>query len=653
MSPYELVLLQNGIHLPFVTMFLGSTVADCVTHVCMKTFVFVTYFAMVCAAIYGIVQLRIGADPSRMVADDSYYQDFYMRYRRDFLSQYGPVVMVAFTESLDYTDARTLSQIYDVIESFRRHKHFISEEEYAISWIHSFRDFLESTNRTITSLAMPELISILMSEFVTQRNYEYFSIDVNINTNMTEILSSRILLQTQNLASEDDEREMLADARSISDDSPLAITLYSPRFLIYDQFITLFFHSWLYISTAVGSVLLVSFILIPSISAIGWLSFSTLSISVCTLGFMALWNIELSVLSLEFLIIGLEMAIMFSAHITYHYVISLSKTPRERARDSLFYLGAPLIQGVISMLFSVCILAPSTSYITQVFFRIMVIMLLLGFYHALFLLPVLLSTLTCLSHTKLGSLAGSRDAADAEYVVSIYSVQDTVGGQSLRSRQAEPSSSSNSPQASNGTSSAYSGDSRLYNHIYNVPDSPQPSIGGGRSPDRLSVATERSSNADERARPQNQGTAQSKPGATPRKAGATQRTLQNKPGTPTKMAQQKQGINKAATQKKPGIQRQTTRQTKQLGTKQGQRQQIVSQGNRGTEKKTTPRANARQEGESSPTPAVDTTEAQVTQSSTTLPGAQARESKQSIGTSGGSYNSIYESLTQLKDIARP
>ena len=80
----------------------------------------------------------------------------------------------------------------------------------------------------------------------------------------------------------------------------------------------------------------------------------------------------------------------FAAHISYHYLDS-EGAPDDRVRNSLYGLGLPILQGAVSTILGVIGLMIAPSYIFVTFFKMVFLVISLGFLHGLFLLPVLLS----------------------------------------------------------------------------------------------------------------------------------------------------------------------------------------------------------------------------------------------------------------------
>lgn len=71
----------------------------------------------------------------------------------------------------------------------------------------------------------------------------------------------------------------------------------------------------------------------------------------------------------------------YAAHITYGYVVSEEKLPRERTQQALGALGWPLTQGAISTILAVVVLADVPAYMIVTFFKTVFLAIVLGSLH--------------------------------------------------------------------------------------------------------------------------------------------------------------------------------------------------------------------------------------------------------------------------------
>ena len=126
------------------------------------------------------------------------------------------------------------------------------------------------------------------------------------------------------------------------------------------------------------------------------------------IGYMSLWDVSLDSVSMINLVMCIGFSVDFAAHISYHFVASPSADSNENARDALGALGTPIVQGAVSTVIAVAALSTASTYIFRTFFKLVFLVMLLGFFHAMAVLPVVLSTLNCSRCKKKSEVSDSR-----------------------------------------------------------------------------------------------------------------------------------------------------------------------------------------------------------------------------------------------------
>ena len=107
-------------------------------------------------------------------------------------------------------------------------------------------------------------------------------------------------------------------------------------------------------------------------------------------GFMHFWGLTVDVISCNTLVISVGLCVDFSAHIA-HGFLSSTGDRNQRIQATLVKIGPAVLNGGMSTLLAFILLATSKSYIFQSFFKIFFLICVLGLYHGLVALPVILS----------------------------------------------------------------------------------------------------------------------------------------------------------------------------------------------------------------------------------------------------------------------
>ena len=145
------------------------------------------------------------------------------------------------------------------------------------------------------------------------------------------------------------------------------------------------------VAVAAVVMMVVALIFIPHPQCSLWVAFSIMSIELGVVGFMTLWGVRLDSISMINLIMCIGFSVDFSAHISYHFMSHKNLSMEDRVSDSLYALGLPIAQGAISTILGVIGLALAPSYIFITFFKTVFLVIVLGAWHGLVVLPVLLS----------------------------------------------------------------------------------------------------------------------------------------------------------------------------------------------------------------------------------------------------------------------
>ena len=91
---------NDGIQLPVMNKFLGTTFATFLMKRPVKIAVIAVYAVILSMAIYGVSELEEGIESKYFVPDDSYYQDYYDIFERDFTDFYGQMIMIGIDENV-------------------------------------------------------------------------------------------------------------------------------------------------------------------------------------------------------------------------------------------------------------------------------------------------------------------------------------------------------------------------------------------------------------------------------------------------------------------------------------------------------------------------------------------------------------------------
>ena len=117
------------------------------------------------------------------------------------------------------------------------------------------------------------------------------------------------------------------------------------------------------------------------------------------LGLIYYWDLTMNNIIVLQLVIGLGLAVDYSAHIAHTYIIV--EPPKEcetnaekrmfKARVAISQMGSSVVHGAISTFLAIAVLGAAKSYIFVVFFRLWLGIIVFGCANGFILLPILMS----------------------------------------------------------------------------------------------------------------------------------------------------------------------------------------------------------------------------------------------------------------------
>uniref|UniRef100_A0A8D2NTS1 Patched domain-containing protein 3 n=1 Tax=Zosterops lateralis melanops TaxID=1220523 RepID=A0A8D2NTS1_ZOSLA len=352
-----------------------------VTNKWVKLLMVLLYGAYLGGSIYGCTQIREGIDLRNLASDDSYVIPYYDDDEKYF-STYGPRVMVVITESVDYWN----ESVRLGIESCAQNLENISyvDKNYSESWLRVYTELAKNVSININNKT--DFLNGLTTLFEFVPSFEW-----DINRTQDEIEASRFFIQTVNVTSAVDEKNLVNQLREAAKQCSIPLQVYHAAFIYYDQYLVIVQNTVQNVVVAAGAMLVVSLLLIPNPLCCLWVTFAIASVIVGVAGFMTFWNVNLDSISMINLVICIGFSVDFSAHISYAFVTSGESSANKRAIEALSLLGYPVLQGAVSTILGVVVLAAANTYIFRTFFKIMFLVILFGALHGLVFIPVFLT----------------------------------------------------------------------------------------------------------------------------------------------------------------------------------------------------------------------------------------------------------------------
>ena len=401
----------TNIELSFIPKFFKETYTPFLLKLPVKVMIFCIYGMYIAVGIWGCTSLREELQLKELVPPNSYVRKYLTQYEKNFAENYGPEIMFAFNETIDYSDSDVRDKVLNIVEEIQTLEYFLSSPDMVKSWLREYSKYLGENHQNPQN--MSHFIEILTTEFLSDQQYQMYGFDVNINDEKTHITNSRFFCQTYGVSSTSDEKNIMLSVREFAVEAEYEMVVYHNTFIINDQYTVIVTSTVQTIGIAVASAFIVSMVLLSNMVAIFWVTLSVISIFVGVIGYLVLWGGTLNYLTAMYLSMCVGFSVDFSAHICYHFVHCPEKNTAAKTEQCLTYLGHPILQGTLSTILAVIVLVSSQEYIFFTFFRVVFLVMIIGLLHGVVFIPVMLSTITDVRR-KLNCCNKNKQAKDKE-----------------------------------------------------------------------------------------------------------------------------------------------------------------------------------------------------------------------------------------------
>ena len=368
------------------------------------------------AAIYGTLHTRQGLDLQELVLDSSYYYKF-LTVSQEYFPTRIPVGFI-IKEQLDY-QGNDGTAFLNLLAQARQDSAVDSSFERC--WLSSYKSSTDYTG--VAGDFVTNLVTFLA-------NNNEFQGDVVLDSSNTNILASRCFVYSLPSNDQYSNSGLMERMREVADSSSLPVFAYHSSFVAFEQYLEVMPATLLLVGCAVAVITVVTFLFLPHVLMVLLVVVTIVMILVGIFGFMYFWGLSLSSITMIHLVMSVGFSVDFSTHVCAAFLLSDSTTRLQRASDAVHHAAGPILNGATSTLLGVMLLLASSSFIFQSFFKVMVLVIVLGALHAIFFLPAVLSLIGPENKEK-----KENDVVDAASDEKVQDEGKTNGNESAEGQQ--------------------------------------------------------------------------------------------------------------------------------------------------------------------------------------------------------------------------
>ncbi|XP_061183378.1 patched domain-containing protein 3-like [Saccostrea echinata] len=357
-----------------------------VGHTVGKIFILLVFFTYLGFSIYGCLNLKQGLELQNLVSEDSYLYKFNV-WNKQYFDDTTPVSF-NFDKPLNYHTQENQNEIASFIQK-------IKGDEYISPHFERFWLSAYSKSPLFNNSSKTNFIDGL-KQFMQYR--PDLANDVAFDSSETSIIASRFYVMSNPMLSTTDSGNLMQNVRKLASESKFSVFAYTPAFIFYEQYVEIFPATMQTLGIAVGVMMVVTTIFMPNLFLVVMVTVTLVIILLGIVGFMPFLDLTLSSITMIDLIMTVGFSVDFSAHICHAYMSVSGKTRKEKVHQALSRSGGPIFNSALSSILGILMLIFSKSYIFLSFFKLMLIVMIFGLFHALWVLPLFLSIIGPMVH---------------------------------------------------------------------------------------------------------------------------------------------------------------------------------------------------------------------------------------------------------------
>lgn len=348
-------------------------------------------------SIQGILRLEQRFDPKWFIPDDTYYKQF-LDAHATYYPDEGHMAMV-FLGEMNYNEE--FPKLYNMVQHIKNESYV----DNVITWVEYFHKYvlvnfnLDLKNGTVVA---DNDFNRYLSRFLYsskggrfQMNLK-FSEDLKCGAVASRLKASTMVFQFPRFRGPEEYIPAMNNVKRIVKDTNITSgngyrSVWSKVFgnWVTDEVIGVEVER--NIELALLCVMVCTVILITNLQMCLWIFICVLLTIVNVLGCMQRWGMTVDIVCCIGLELAIGLCVDYAAHVGHTFLTVSEGSRSERALKTVTSIGMAVLLGGGSTLLSLSLLSMSKAYTFQSFFKIFLLVILIGLFNGLLFLPVVLS----------------------------------------------------------------------------------------------------------------------------------------------------------------------------------------------------------------------------------------------------------------------
>jgi len=362
--------------------------------------VLMAFLTLIGLSSFGVNQMETNFRADWFLPPDSYLRDS-IDVANEFFTQ--TTVFDVYIKDIDYfARQEELNSVGRFLTSSREVVPETSDFWYSgyLSWAAETQPYSSAYNASINAVTNATLFYTGLQAFLNSSEGERFGGDIQFIDDMDPVAgifatrSAAQIGQSEFSGTGQERYEAMQNLRSDLSDAMNYddARVFATEFIFWERFGFIREELVKNLGIALGVMATIVFLLLYSAPVVFSVVMAIGATVLDVFGLAYFWGVQINFVVTIFLLIAVGLSVDYSAHIGHAFKEARGPAD-ERARKALLTTGPPVFNAIFSTFLAILVLANAQTYVFQVFFQMFTLTTVLGGFHGLVVLPVVLSFL--------------------------------------------------------------------------------------------------------------------------------------------------------------------------------------------------------------------------------------------------------------------